>query len=149
MGTEEMDDEQEKNPFRDAMALAASSNPDIMYVDEALRAPDRDQFIKAMEQEIASHTDNNHWEIVNRSEVPNGIKVLPSVWAMRRKRRLDTLEVYKWKARLNVHGGKQQKEFRRRLPVQLQGALRQQYTPRWHRPPHSRQQQRETQQRHQ
>ena len=91
------------------MALAASSNPDIMYVDEALRAPDRDQFIKAMEQEIASHTDNNHWEIVNRSEVPNGIKVLPSVWAMQRKRRLDTLEVYKWKARLNVHGGKQQK----------------------------------------
>ena len=30
------------------------------------------------------------------------------VWAMCRKRRIDTREVYKWKARLNVHGGRQQ-----------------------------------------
>jgi hypothetical protein len=35
--------------------------------------------------------------------------VLPTVWAMRRKRRFISREVYKWKARLNEHGGKQQK----------------------------------------
>jgi hypothetical protein len=28
---------------------------------------------------------------------------------MRRKRRIETQEVYKWKARLNIHGGKQEK----------------------------------------
>ena len=36
------------------------------------------------------------------------MKVLPAVWAMRRKRRITTGEVYKWKARLNIHGGKQE-----------------------------------------
>ena len=30
------------------------------------------------------------------------------VWAMWRKRHIDTHEVYKWKDRLNVHGGQQQ-----------------------------------------
>ena len=30
------------------------------------------------------------------------------VWAMRRKRQIDTREVYNWKARLNVHGGQQE-----------------------------------------
>ena len=41
------------------------------------------------------------------SKVPPGTKVLPAVWAMKRKRRITTREIYKWKARLNVHGGKQ------------------------------------------
>jgi Reverse transcriptase (RNA-dependent DNA polymerase) len=36
------------------------------------------------------------------------MKVLPTVWAMRRKRRLATGEIYKWKARLNVDGSKQE-----------------------------------------
>ena len=27
---------------------------------------------------------------------------------MKRKRRIDTREIYKWKARLNIHGGKQE-----------------------------------------
>ena len=40
--------------------------------------------------------------------MPEGVKVLPSVWAMKRKRRISTGKVYKWKARLNLHGGKQE-----------------------------------------
>jgi hypothetical protein len=36
------------------------------------------------------------------------MKILDSVWAMKRKRDLVTREVYKHKARLNVHGGQQQ-----------------------------------------
>jgi hypothetical protein len=39
--------------------------------------------------------------------VPKGVKVLPSVWSMKRKRDIKTQQVYKHKARLNVHGGKQ------------------------------------------
>ena len=39
--------------------------------------------------------------------MPQGHKVIPAVWSMKRKRRIMTQEVYKWKARLNVHGGKQ------------------------------------------
>jgi len=88
-------------------AFAASNDPDILYVDQALRAPDREEFIKAMTKEVQGHEEKGHWRLIKRSEVPPGVRVLPSVWAMRRKRRLDTGEVYKHKARLNVHGGKQ------------------------------------------
>jgi hypothetical protein len=39
--------------------------------------------------------------------VPAGQDVLPAVWAFKRKRRIDTREVHKYKARLNIHGGMQ------------------------------------------
>jgi hypothetical protein len=91
----------------DPFALAASSDPDTMYLHEALKQPDRADFVKAMQSEVAAHTDRGHWKIVHRDQVPAGMDILPSVWAMRRKRRIKTGEIYKWKARLNLHGGKQ------------------------------------------
>ena len=39
--------------------------------------------------------------------MPANENVLPSVWVMRRKRNLITNKITKFKARLNVHGGKQ------------------------------------------
>jgi hypothetical protein len=79
-----------------------------MYVDQALKAPDKREFLKAMQKEVEAHTEKKHWELVLRSDVPEGTRVLPAVWAMKRKRRITTREVYKWKARLNIHGGKQE-----------------------------------------
>jgi Reverse transcriptase (RNA-dependent DNA polymerase)/GAG-pre-integrase domain len=102
------DMEQESIMF-DPIALASSSDPDVMYLDEALRQPDRKQFVEAMRKEVQSHTENDNWKIIRKSEVPKGHKILPAVWAMRRKRDISTQQVYKWKARLNVHGGKQTK----------------------------------------
>ena len=96
--------EEMENPI----AFVASTNPDIMYLDEAMRQPDKVQFQQAMIKEVETHTENGHWKIISRQDVPKGEPVLPSVWAMRRKRRIATQEVYKWKARLNLHGGKQE-----------------------------------------
>ena len=78
-----------------------------MYLDQALREPDREQFIVAMQKEIADHEQRSHWVVVLRSSLPEGTPVLPAVWSMKRKRRLATREIYKWKARLTIHGGKQ------------------------------------------
>lgn len=86
--------------------MAASSDPDIMYLHEALREPDRDQFIQAMVEEVQGQSDNGNWTLVPLSQVPEGATILPAVWAMRRKRRIKTNEVYKWKARLNLDGSK-------------------------------------------
>ena len=80
-----------------------------MYLHEALRAPDRKQFIQAMRKEVEDHEKRGHWEVVSKDEVPPGTKILPAVWSMKRKRRIATGEIYKWKACLNVHGGKQEK----------------------------------------
>ena len=94
--------------MQEPVAYAASENPDIMYLNEAMKAPDHDQFKKAMDKELKDHIARKHWEVVPRSEVPKGMRVLDMVWAMRHKRHIDTREVYKWKAWLNVHGGQQQ-----------------------------------------
>ncbi len=100
-----VDMEGEQHPM---LAFAASADPDTMYYHEAMREPDRAKFIKAMEKEVKSHTENEVWELVPRSSVPPGTKILPAVWAMKRKRRIATREVYKWKARLNIDGSKQE-----------------------------------------
>jgi histone deacetylase 1/2 len=99
--------EPEVNPF--LHAFAASADPDTMYLREAMRQPDREQFIKAMKKEIQDHTENKHWRVVHRSSLPKGTQILPAVWSMKRKRRIATREIYKWKARLTVHGGRQKK----------------------------------------
>jgi Reverse transcriptase (RNA-dependent DNA polymerase) len=97
------------NEINRTMSLAASSDPDILYLHEALAADDKIEFIKAMQKEVESHVNNKNWEIVQRSQIPPDRKVLPAVWAMRRKRDIATRKVTKWKARLNLHGGKQVK----------------------------------------
>ena len=89
------------------IVYAASSDPDILYLHEAMKAPDRAQFIKAMEREIKGHEEGNHWVLVPKHQVPKGTKVLDAVWSMHRKRRIELQEIYKWKAQLNVHGGQQ------------------------------------------
>ena len=89
------------------LAFAASNDPDVMYFHQAMAAPDRNEFIKAMEDEVNGQIKNNNFTIIHRSEVPDGKRVLPAVWAMRRKRRIATGKVYKWKARLNIDGSKQ------------------------------------------
>ncbi|KAL7563107.1 hypothetical protein ACA910_012291 [Epithemia clementina (nom. ined.)] len=94
--------------MEDPVAFAATADPDTMYLHEAMREPDRDQFMLAMQKEIHDHESRKHWEVVPKSQVPKGTKIIDMVWSMKRKRRIDTREIYKWKARLNVHGGQQE-----------------------------------------
>lgn len=76
----------------------ASTNPDIMYYHQAMKAPDREQFVEAIADELNAHIEGNHWEMVPVEDVPEGTIILDSVWAMRRKRDIKTREVYKHKA---------------------------------------------------
>ena len=45
------------------LAFAASSDPDTMYLNQALRAPDREEFISAIEKEVQDHTGRGHWTL--------------------------------------------------------------------------------------
>ena len=91
----------------DPFSFLSRSEPDTLYYTDAMKAEDASDFRKAMLDEVNSHTDREHWEFCRRQDVPEGTKVLPSVWAFKQKRRIDTRKVYKHKARLNVHGGHQ------------------------------------------
>ena len=51
---------------------------------------------------------NQHWEVIPKQDMTPNTKLLDMAWAMHRKRRIDTSQVYKWKARLNIHGGQQE-----------------------------------------
>jgi hypothetical protein len=49
------DIEGEQHPM---FAYAASVDPDTMFYHEAMREPDSAEFIKAMDKEVQSHTEN-------------------------------------------------------------------------------------------
>ena len=90
------------------LAFAASDNPDILYWDQAMKAPDRAKFVDAVGTELDGHEKMGNYEPVPLSAVPKNTKLIDMVWSMRRKWRIKTQEVYKWKAHLNVHGGQQE-----------------------------------------
>ena len=73
-----------------------------------MKADDKEKFKEAMDKEFTDHCERQNWDIVPVTDVPKDEKVLDCVWAMRRKRNILTKQVYKWKARLNLHGGQQE-----------------------------------------
>jgi hypothetical protein len=54
-----------------------------------------------------SKSDQKHWLVIPKEDVPEDTNIIPSVWALRRKHSLTTGAITKHKARLNLHGGKQ------------------------------------------
>jgi hypothetical protein len=90
-------------------AMKSTSDPDTMYLWQAQKEEDFPQFQAAMQKEIDDHTSRGNWKLIPRKDLPKGATVLPSVWAMKRKRRISTREIYKWKARINIDGSKQVK----------------------------------------
>jgi hypothetical protein len=90
------------------ICLLSKTDGGTMYWDQAVRQHDKDEFIKAAVLEVTTHQNNGHWKVIPKDEVPTNQPVLDAVWSMKRKRRLLTNEVYKWKARLNLHGGQQE-----------------------------------------
>ena len=97
----------ETDDMNDPIAFAAKTGKDTLYYHQAMKAKDSRQFQEAMQMEIDDHSKYKHWKIVPRSEIPKGQQVIDSVWAMCRKRRIKSKEVYKWKSRLNMHGRQQ------------------------------------------
>jgi hypothetical protein len=80
----------------------------VMYLHQVLRQPDSREFVEVVIKEVNGHVDNNHWKLIPCTKVPEGMKIVPSVWAIQRKRDLTTGKVTKHKARLNLHSGKQE-----------------------------------------
>ena len=90
----------------DIMAMKAKADPDTLYLHEAMREPDRDQFVEAMGKEIDSQVGMGVYEIIRKDKVPEGATVLPAVWQLRRKRDVRTGEIKKYKARCNIDGSR-------------------------------------------
>jgi hypothetical protein len=94
-----------QNRASDPILFSATSDPYTMYWHQAMQQSDK---AEAAIAEVKSHVDDGHFILMQRTELPEGTKVLSAVWSMKRKRRILTRLVYKWKARLNCHGGQQE-----------------------------------------
>ncbi len=95
--------------FPDALVYAASKDPDTMYLHQAIKEPDKDKFLATMVEEVDAQLKGGNFLLILRSKVPKGATILPVVWQMKRKCRIQTREVYKWKACLNIDGSCQLK----------------------------------------
>ena len=84
----------------------ASTDPDTMYLHEAMKEPDHKEFLKAMQKEVRDQMENGNFTIVRRDTVPKDTPILPTVWQMKRKRDILTQDVKKYKARLNIDGSR-------------------------------------------
>jgi hypothetical protein len=91
------------------VAFKATSDPDTMYLHEAMKEPDGGEFVKAMEKEVRDQMENGNFSIILKILVPLGEKILPTVWQMKRKRDIKTRQIKKYKARLNIDGSRMEK----------------------------------------
>jgi hypothetical protein len=91
------------------VAYKATSDPDTMYLHEAMKEPDADKFVKEMLKEVMDQMGNKNFSIIPRSEVLKGENILSTVWQMKRKRNIKTRKIKKYKARLNINGSRMEK----------------------------------------
>ena len=68
--------------LEDPIAFAASYNPDILYWDQAMKAHNRDKFIKAVGIELDGHEKMGNYEPIPIRNVPKGTKLIDMVWSM-------------------------------------------------------------------
>ena len=61
--------DQEQHPL---MAFNAKADPDTLYLHEALREPDRKEFLDAMTKEIESQVNMGVYSVIKKAEVPAG-----------------------------------------------------------------------------
>lgn len=86
--------------YLDATSLAAEIEDDPRTRKEALDRPDKEEWIKAMDEELSSLKHNNTWTIV---ETPKGAYIVSCKWVYKTKRN-SRGEVERYKARLVARG---------------------------------------------
>jgi hypothetical protein len=85
--------------FLEHYACASQTNPDVLHYGAMLRDPDRTFFETDMQREISDLFRTDTVEIVCRSLLSLGIKILQAIWSFRCKRAPDW-SILKHKARI-------------------------------------------------
>ena len=92
--------------MRHPIDFHAEMMDNIMQYHQSMNQCDVDQFVKAIVKEVNGHIENEHWNLVKRSDVPKDQDVIPSVWSIQRNHNITTNDITKYKASLNVNCGK-------------------------------------------
>jgi hypothetical protein len=83
----------------------AGSNEVFTY-HQVVKQDDWHDFITAMEKEVLDHEQRGHWDLVLRSSIPVGNKVIKAIWSFKCKHFPDG-RLNKHKTRLCAHRGMQ------------------------------------------
>jgi hypothetical protein len=86
-----------------AALKASKKDPDSPSFQEAMTGPYREEFLEAMRVEVSELESHNCWDVVAATEVPEGAKVIPTMWVFKIKHYPDG-RVRRFKARLVVRG---------------------------------------------
>ena len=84
----------------DQARIAQDKDEDAPTYEEAMNGPNREQWLQALKEEIASLASNGTWEL---KDLPAGIKALPVRWVLKVKRDAKG-NIERYKARLVVKG---------------------------------------------
>ena len=76
--------------MEEALAMKASTDPDTMYMHEAMKQKDSREFRKAMVKEVEDQMNQGVLVLTKRSKVPKGATLLPAVWQMQWKQHQST-----------------------------------------------------------
>ena len=71
--------------MQDPLSYLASSEPDTMYFDQAMKHPDRKEFLNASIIQVNSPCQLKHWRLLPHKEVPKGQPIPSFFWSMNRK----------------------------------------------------------------
>ena len=96
-----------QDKMRNPMSFLAYMQGDTMYLHQSMAQEYSGDFVDAVVKEVNGHVDNSHWKLVSIDSVSEDTDILPSVCSMQKKINLVTNDITKYKARLNVHGGRQ------------------------------------------
>jgi hypothetical protein len=86
-----------------AALKASKKDPDSPTFQEAMTGLYREEFLEAMRTEVSELESHQCWDVMQSTEVPEGAKVLPTMWVFKIKRYPDG-RVRRFKARLVVRG---------------------------------------------
>jgi hypothetical protein len=82
---------------------ASKADPDSPSFQEAMTGPYREEFLEAMRTEVNELESHQCWDVIDASTVPEGAKVIPTMWVFKIKRYPDG-RIRRFKARLVVRG---------------------------------------------
>eukprot|EP00957_Ditylum_brightwellii_P127758 9742984-Ditylum_brightwellii.AAC.1 len=72
------------------LAFLSQADPATMQYHQAMKEPCREQFIKAIAQEVNTYTEQKHWKLIPNTQILEGFKILSVVWVMKRRRDVKT-----------------------------------------------------------
>jgi hypothetical protein len=70
------DGDEEEEFFESPLSMIAKADEDTMYWDQAMKQPDSKNFLQAAFDEIKTHEENQHWEVVPIEDLPEDTPIL-------------------------------------------------------------------------